>query len=104
MIGRAAQQLDFPARVESDIMFHPALVAATGSSRLGPMPELIMGEVQLTMGQARAHRATHPGDIEREHAAIPAAIDAGNAKGAENALLFHLHAARDRLIADLGTE
>ncbi len=101
LIERAVQELDFPAQVESDIMFHSALVAATGSTRLSKMHELIMGEVQLTMGQAQAHKTTHPSNIEREHAAILAAIAAGNAKGAEDALLFHLHAARDRLVKRL---
>lgn len=101
LIAKAVRDLDFPSQVESDILFHSALVAATGSTRLSRMHELIMGEVQLTMGQAQAHAATHPSNIEREHAAILAAIEAGNPHGAEDALVFHLHAARDRLVNQL---
>ncbi|MFD5317679.1 GntR family transcriptional regulator [Streptomyces sp. NPDC127098] len=101
LIERAVRDLDFPAQVESDILFHSALVAATGSTYLAKMHDLIMGEVQLTMGQAQAHKATHPSNIEREHAAILAGIESGDPEAAHEALLFHLHAARDRLVANV---
>jgi DNA-binding GntR family transcriptional regulator len=99
LVEQAAQRRDFPSQVEADISFHTALVAAAGSSRLSKMHELIMGEVQLTMGQAQAHGATHPSTVVREHAEVLAAIDAGSPEAAQEALAAHLHAARDRLMA-----
>lgn len=98
-IEQAARSLDFPSQVDADIAFHTALVDATGSSRLSKMHELIMGEVQLTMGQAKAHGATHPSNVAREHAEILAAIGDGSPDLAQEALARHLHAARDRLTA-----
>lgn len=95
----AAHESNFPDQVVADIHFHSALVDAVGSTRLARMHSLIMGEVHLTMGQFRAHRATKPGNVVQEHAAIMAAIEAGERDSAAEALILHLDNARDRLIA-----
>ena len=97
-IELAAREQDFPAQVEADIRFHTALVEATASPRLLKMHELIIGEVQITMGRARAHAATQPSKIVAEHAAILSAIAGGRLEQAEAALLRHIHRARDRLV------
>lgn len=95
----AAEQLNFPDQVTADIEFHSALVDAAGSTRLAKMHSLIMGEVHLTMGQFQAHRATSPGNVVGEHAAIMEAIERGDTDVAAQALVTHLENARDRLIA-----
>lgn len=104
MIEAAAADRDYGQQTEADIIFHTALVAAVGSSRLTRMHELIMGEVQLTMGQYKAHRTIAPEQVVAEHAAIIDGIVAGSARKAEKALIEHLEAAQQRLLANTGED
>jgi DNA-binding GntR family transcriptional regulator len=98
-IERAAEEQVFAQQVEADIAFHASLVAAVGSKRLSKMHELIVGEVQLTMGQFQAHRTADPGAVPAEHEAILAAIEAGEPDCAAERMSVHLTAARHRLVA-----
>jgi DNA-binding GntR family transcriptional regulator len=85
--------------VAADIAYHKALVVGTGSRRLTRMHELILGEVELTMGRYSAHRATSRASIPKEHAAILSAIRSADPDAAVKRLCAHLAAARQRLLA-----
>jgi len=98
-LAAAVERGDFSVQVGADMRFHRSLVADAGSSRLARMHELIMGEVELTMGQYLAHRATPPETIVAEHEEILAAISAGDTAAARDALSSHLSNARARLLA-----
>jgi len=95
----AAERGDFPLQVGADMRFHRSLVADAGSPRLARMHELIMGEVELTMGQYLAHRTTPAESVVDEHARILDAISAGDEATAVTALVEHLAHARERLLA-----
>ncbi|MEW2545344.1 GntR family transcriptional regulator [Streptomyces sp. NPDC047002] len=95
----AARDRTFDAQVEADIAFHSALVDGTGSSRLSRMHHVILGEVQLSMGQYQAHRTTDPETVAAEHAAVLDAIRAGDPEAARTRLRDHLDHARERLLA-----
>jgi DNA-binding GntR family transcriptional regulator len=94
----AAREGLFEDQVEADIAFHSALVAAVGSRRLVRMHELIVGEVQLTMGQYQAHRTAKPSTVAGEHAAILRAIQAGDPEKAAKHLDHHLSQAEKRVL------
>ncbi|WP_410793414.1 GntR family transcriptional regulator [Kribbella sp. C-35] len=100
-IEYAARDRLFENQVEADIAFHTALVAAVGSRRLTRMHELIIGEVQLTMGQYQAHRKAAPTTVAEEHAAILKSIEEGAPEAAAEHLAYHLEQARGRLLSTL---
>ncbi|MGZ0152770.1 GntR family transcriptional regulator [Kribbella sp. WER1] len=100
-IEYAARDRMFENQVDADIAFHTALVAAVGSRRLARMHELIIGEVQLTMGQYQAHRKAKPTTVAKEHAAILTAIQAGDPEAAADHLAYHLEQAQGRLLSTL---
>ncbi|QSE89810.1 GntR family transcriptional regulator [Rhodococcus pseudokoreensis] len=94
----------FEDQVAADIDFHSSLVLETGSERLVRMHDLILGEVQMTMGLHSAHKVVSPSSVAAEHAAVIEAIDAGDADLAATRLRDHLDAARERLLARLKAE
>lgn len=100
-IEYAARDHVFENQVEADIAFHTALVAAVGSRRLARMHELIIGEVQLSMGQYKAHRKADPATVAEEHAAILKAIKDGNPTAAADHLAHHLAQAQNRLLSTI---
>ncbi len=100
-IEYAARDRLFENQVEADIAFHTALVAAVGSRRLARMHQLIIGEVQLTMGQYQAHRKAAPTTVAEEHAAILEAIQQGAPAAAADHLAHHLEQAQGRLLSTL---
>jgi DNA-binding GntR family transcriptional regulator len=99
LLEGAAEKGDYAQQTEADIAFHSSLVSAVGSSRLKRMHELIMGEVQLTIGQYQAHRTIAPQRVVEEHAAILAGIAEGDPAAAEAAIVTHLENAQGRLLA-----
>lgn len=101
LLSDAAERGDFPEQVGADTRFHRALIADVGSPRLARMHGLIMGEVELTMGQYQAHRTSTPGSVVAEHGAILGAISSGDETSAEHAVVCHLNRARERLLARL---
>jgi DNA-binding GntR family transcriptional regulator len=103
-IEYAARDRVFENQVEADISFHSALVAGAGSWRLSRMHELIIGEVQLTMGQYKAHRKADPSSVAQEHAAILKAIEAGDPESAVMHMAYHLQQAQNRLLSTLSEE
>ncbi|GGD26760.1 GntR family transcriptional regulator [Microbacterium faecale] len=94
----AVERSDFSDQVTADMRFHRSLVADSGSTRLARMHELIMGEVELTMGQYLAHRTSPSETIVSEHDQILAAIATGDSAAAQAALLAHLERAKTRLL------
>lgn len=100
-IEYAARDRVFENQVDADIAFHTALVAAVGSRRLSRMHELIIGEVQLTMGQYQAHRKVDPSTVASEHAAVLEAIAAGDSAAAADHMAHHLAQAEGRLLSTL---
>jgi DNA-binding GntR family transcriptional regulator len=82
-----------------DIAFHRALVSGQPNSRLTRMHELIMGEVELCIGQVHAAQLLSASEVARQHQAILDAITAGNADAAAELTRAHIAGARDRLLA-----
>lgn len=103
-IEYAARDHLFENQVDADITFHTALVVAVGSWRLSRMHELIIGEVQLTMGQYQAHRKADPSTVASEHAAVLEAIAAGDPAAAAEHMAYHLQQAEERLLSTLPQE
>lgn len=81
-----------------DIAFHRALVAAQPSPRLRRMHELLMGEIELCIGQVQAAHLISATDIAAQHQAILDAIMASDPDGASTLMREHILGARDRLL------
>ena len=81
-----------------DIAFHRALVAGQPSPRLIRMHSLLMGEIELCIGQVQAAQLLTAAAVAEQHQGILDAITAG--KPAEAARLTHDHIAfaRDALL------
>jgi DNA-binding GntR family transcriptional regulator len=94
----ASRSGSFPDQVAADADFHSLVVREAGSERLTRMHSLILGEVQMTMGLYTAHQTAPAHSVADEHAAVIAAIDAGDADLAAQRLRKHLDAARDRIL------
>jgi DNA-binding GntR family transcriptional regulator len=85
--------------VESDIEFHRALVDSLESLRLSRLYASLMGEFHLCMAQVQILKLLEPGIIAVEHAAIVAAIQAGDRERAVGEIDAHLDNARTRIVA-----
>lgn len=97
----AEQHGEFTELVQADIAFHWGLVNGFESERLSRMYEMISGEIQLTIGQYRAHKRTTIPTVVSEHQAVIDAIAAGDAETACACLVEHISLARDRVLAEL---
>lgn len=95
---------EFPELVQADIAFHWGLVRGFESERLSRMYEMISGEIQLTIGQYRAHRRTTLSTVTAEHQAVIDAIAAGDTEAACRALTEHILLARERVLAELHSQ
>lgn len=87
--------------VKSDIDFHRALAAATGSPRLRRLHQLVIGEAHLCMAQVQVNHLLRPEVIADEHTRILAAIAARDANQARSEMDAHISRARNSLIAHL---
>ena len=85
------------AIVEPDVRFHESLVDSMGSKRVSRLYRALMGEMRLCMAQVQSHGLLEASAIAAEHAAILAAIEAGDADAAARAVDEHLTRARDEL-------
>lgn len=94
---RAAASGDSFAR--DDIAFHRALVDGLSGPRLARMHELLMGEVELCIGQVHAHHLLSAQDLADQHQGILDAIVAGDPDQAERLTREHIEGARDALLA-----
>ncbi|GAB3570811.1 GntR family transcriptional regulator [Amycolatopsis endophytica] len=82
-----------------DIAFHRALVAGQPSSRLARMHALIMGEVELCIGQVQAAHLLSADDVVAQHQGILDAVLAGDPGRAARLTAEHIAVSRDRLLA-----
>lgn len=83
---------------EHDIAFHRALVAGQPSSRLARMHGLLMGEIELCIGQVQAGHLIDAKDVAVQHQAILDAVIAGDRALAVTRTRDHIHASRDVLL------
>jgi DNA-binding GntR family transcriptional regulator len=86
-----------------DIQFHRALVAGQPSPRLSRMHELLMGEIELCIGQVQSAHLITARKVADQHQGILDAITAGDAATAERLTRDHIVGARDRLLTHLHT-
>lgn len=85
----AAQRGDIPMAVAADAEFHRLLAHATANTII----DELMEQVMHVIGEERRASLQIPGQIERAiagHEAILAAVSAGDAPGAEEAMRRHL--------------
>lgn len=86
---------------EADIAFHRALVAGQPSPRLARLHGLLMGEVELCIGQVQAASLLSAAEVAAQHQAILDAITAGDADAAATLTRTHIGSARDALLLHL---
>ena len=82
-----------------DILFHRALVAGQPSPRLTRMHELLMGEIELCIGQVQAARLLTAAEVGAQHQGILDAITAGDSQAAARLTHDHIAHSRDALLA-----
>jgi DNA-binding GntR family transcriptional regulator len=95
---RLAAEATGPAILD-DIAFHRALAAGQSNARLARMHGLLMGEVELCIGQVQAHGLLARDVVVAQHQRILDAIVAGDPAAASRATREHLAASRDALLA-----
>ena len=86
-----------------DIAFHRALVAGQSSPRLARMHALLMGEIELCIGQVQANHLLTASEVGAQHQGILDAVTAGDAALAERLTRDHIAGSRDRLLAHFDT-
>lgn len=82
-----------------DAEFHRSLVAAQPSPRLTRLHELLMGEIELCIGQVQANHLLSAGRVAEQHQGILDAVTAGDTELARRRALQHIENARDALLA-----
>lgn len=83
---------------EHDIAFHRALAAGQPSPRLARMHALLMGEIELCIGQVQAGHLIDAKDVASQHQGILDAVIAGDRALAVARTRDHILAARDVLL------
>lgn len=89
---------DRAALARTDLDFHRQLVLAQHSPRLAKMHGLLMGEIELCIGQVQSHQLIRPSDVARQHQGILDAVAKGDAALAGGLTREHILNARDRLL------
>lgn len=89
---------DRAALARTDIDFHRALVVAQHSPRLSRMHSLIMGEIEICIGQVQAHQLIRAADVAEQHQGILDAVAVGDVALAGRLTREHIFNARDRLL------
>jgi len=84
---------------QNDIAFHRALVAGQPSPRLARMHALLMGEIELCIGQVQAAHLLTVAEIGVQHQGILDAVTAGDAETASRLTREHIAGSRDRLLS-----
>jgi DNA-binding GntR family transcriptional regulator len=82
----------------ADITFHRELVLAQPSPRLARMHALIMGEIELCIGQVLSQRLLSPAEVAEQHQAILDAVSAGDGELAGRLTREHIEGSRDKLL------
>jgi len=83
----------------NDIAFHRALVAGQPSPRLSRMHALLMGEIELCIGQVQTAHLLTATEVGAQHQGILDAITAGDAQTASRLMNEHIATSRDRLLS-----
>ena len=93
-----------PGFARADVMFHRSLVVGQRSPRLARMHALIMGEIEMCIGQVQVHQLLQASEIAEQHQGILNAVRLGDAELARQLTRHHIETSRDRLLAkyDLG--
>ena len=81
-----------------DIRFHRALVAGQPSPRLARMHGLLMGEIELCIGQVQAAQLLTAAEVAAQHQGILDAITAGDRETAARLTRQHIAFSRDALL------
>lgn len=89
------------ARIDGD--FHRALVLGHHSPRLSRMHGLIMGEIELCIGQVQSHRLFPATEVAEQHRGILDAVAMGDIDLAAARTRAHILTARDRLLRSTAT-
>jgi DNA-binding GntR family transcriptional regulator len=84
-----------------DIAFHRSLVGGQSSPRLAHLHSLLMGEIELCIGQVQAAHLLTATEVAQQHQGILDAITAGDADAAASLTRDHIVGARDRLLNHL---
>ena len=84
---------------DHDIAFHRALVAGQPSPRLSRMHELLMGEIELCIGQVQAGHLLDATAVAQQHQDILDAITTGTIDLAGARTRDHIQTSRDSLLA-----
>jgi DNA-binding GntR family transcriptional regulator len=87
-----------------DIAFHRALVTGQSSSRLIRMHSLLMGEIELCIGQVQANQLRTASDVATQHQGILDAVTAGDSRLAERLTREHINESRERLLEHVDGE
>ena len=83
---------------QEDIAFPRELVAGQPSRRLARMHALLMGEIELCIGQVQANQLRTATDVSLQHQGILDAVIAGDADLAEQLTREHIYESRERLL------
>ena len=83
----------------NDTAFHRFLVEGQPSPRLARLHSLLMGEVELCIGQIQADQLRQPETVAREHQAILDAIVGRDPTEAARLTRDHIRSSRDALVA-----
>ena len=84
-----------------DIAFHRSLVEGQDSPRLAHLHSLLMGEVELCIGQVQAAHLLTTAEVAAQRQGILDAITAGDSSAAERLSREHIAVSRERLLAHL---
>jgi DNA-binding GntR family transcriptional regulator len=84
-----------------DIAFHRALVAGQPSSRLARMHAILMGEIELCIGQVQAAGLFTATEVAAQHQSILDAIVSGDSELAARLTSDHIVGSRDRLLSPI---
>ena len=102
-LRRSAHRNDEGTFASADLLFHQALVAGIGSERVSRMHDLILGEVELCMGQLEMHRLIGVVDVLKQHQGVLDAIESRDGELAVFLMRRHIVGARDRLLTGFRT-
>lgn len=88
-------------RASADIAFHRALVAGQPSTRLARLHGLLLGEIELCIGQIVSAALIPTEAITAQHQGILDAVVAGDAAAAAELARLHIVGSRDALLQHL---
>lgn len=95
----AAESGESATYARADIAFHRALVVGQPSPRLAKMHALIMGEIELCIGQVDSNRLLSAADVVAQHQGILDAVLAADPELAGTRTREHIMTSRDSLLS-----